>query len=1735
MNNSLIASSEESDIALINQIHAGIQLELEKASIKALHLSTTTFNILYKAGFRTIYHVLYPTPEQLSQAVDVSEDIKQEIRERLLWAVDQSKRYFQQQVIQIRQGQLADQSAAEISSQMPVSQSAPLTAPDIDVLLDGLELFSRRVTNALMRHGVITLRLLLMSPPELLMQGIKNLGPKGLEEIEEVLAEWGWALPETADFHQVVLFRLLAAAFYKGFNHPLRLPALTNSVNNYSPTIVWEETQVAQAAAIHPYLTEIENGRYRFSLSPLTTTHTAPTQETPPTTTQLNLKTPDGKLLLSDIWQKWFASLERRRQEVLILRYGIFGDDFLTLEEVGQQWGLTRERVRQIETNALKQLKTVEQQPYWQPLHQLLTQEMQQTGGVLTPQQWETLLDEKTVWQTAQTRPFLLPLLGAVLEKHHYLAAFNILTTTDIKTDHLEKLGVLLKRILHQHKPQGLSAEELLSKTLPQMKDAFPPAMQQPAFILGAADLFEWVDKAINGRYRYLRKKRQPIHPIANSGWAGKPGTQLYEWELTLRQQFEKIAWIGQLPLTEAQFTELCHLVHTEAQEPNYFTGVMEGQPRLVPPAVFMTLMVFAARYSSQAADEFWRPYLRAVWQVDYTQAFMTRCRKRFVDVVPYMEQAFGFEFARQSEGELVAAIYRHALLPRYVQDDLANWLRTQWQDILQMSNAPDLLLAQLRQSKTLAYLPYRLQTFITHKETANTAVSLISNMAAAISLFVNDGESLEAINNLLADTPIQQELWREIAQVFDTSPNTPVRQTKPRLTWLWSLDDDEMILRVQNIILPADTQLLGEPDRLVWLDSPQADPLRATIERSVSPWHMDTGEIVVQDEILSEPDGPQAGQLVLLTDRDEEASRLDIPQLPSASIQFFRLTQQGAYGVPVEPAQVTDGVWLVLAAQPLTLTAEEEETFEPDALLPLPYPLAEQYRWAAQFTLHLPVTIKEGNRTRLTLAENSTLPTIGRPSLEGYHPIIGLSRQEQPTFASTQISITLEYGGEHLLKQASLWLQGQDGWRWQRPLTDMRQQGAVQLDGTTLHIHLPAILPNHANFYTAELRASLQPLLPAPLQFAVVPGLTVTPPADDRLYTPANPPSVTLYGLAEAAIVRRDGMQLDSLPDGSYRITWHDLRYEPRLLLRFDKVEIPLAWHVPHFMAWLEPKPTGPFLTVAELYQSTLHAIGTKTAVFETAVSEFKLMVAGQGVRSFRLKNGRYSSPIAQTQLYDMVHLAGVPHLLVKAQAGSETWTLFEVRQRPDLSQTRAEYDAREKMVKVFTGLKVEWVGNGRFIAESLSNPFAPKVELGQTTQLKTRHDLPAHLPEGVYVLRLELDGAMLLLDETAVQFTVGKVEEVTQTPLLIQEIRNGRLISPHQAEDFVLWWAEIAEKGQTALTPVTLYQLATLPTSALKNFDYPHLQTLWSPLAALKTVYDQPTKYGYLPAWILLTHPLILYTTKHKHQLRVYPVQAMRGGREGKGYGRWRLSTAENAPKELIFVQWQPISPTQVQVEAGLITDEAEVDWATLDLDDTYTLSCCEQCGKLLGAKSQTVPPHLEQEHLHGQQTAVLPNIVYGNSPLLAEVILERRGDSLREIYDEYPIKTPAAAAYLPEPSANLAHPPDPLKTVIREITQWGAKSNPQHFWAAAARLLADWRGNNHVSPAGQAIFALAALLRAAANHREQFYKLLKDAALAEKDVQTWLAIFNQTAPDHVQWGLTWAELLAQHTKIP
>ncbi|MBE7928719.1 MULTISPECIES: RNA polymerase sigma factor RpoS [Pseudomonadaceae] len=62
---------------------------------------------------------------------------------------------------------------------------------------------------------------------------------------------------------------------------------------------------------------------------------------------------------LSACIDQWLSDLTEKQREVVVRRFGLRGHESCTLEEVGREIGLTRERVRQIQVEALKRMREI--------------------------------------------------------------------------------------------------------------------------------------------------------------------------------------------------------------------------------------------------------------------------------------------------------------------------------------------------------------------------------------------------------------------------------------------------------------------------------------------------------------------------------------------------------------------------------------------------------------------------------------------------------------------------------------------------------------------------------------------------------------------------------------------------------------------------------------------------------------------------------------------------------------------------------------------------------------------------------------------------------------------------------------------------------------------------------------------------------------------------------------------------------------------------------------------------------------------------------------------------------------------------------------------------------------------------------------------------------------------------------------------------------------------------------
>jgi RNA polymerase primary sigma factor len=67
-----------------------------------------------------------------------------------------------------------------------------------------------------------------------------------------------------------------------------------------------------------------------------------------------------ARRILADQLREILDELSPKEREILKLRHGLEDGIYHTLEEVGKKFGVTRERIRQIEAKALERIRTHE-------------------------------------------------------------------------------------------------------------------------------------------------------------------------------------------------------------------------------------------------------------------------------------------------------------------------------------------------------------------------------------------------------------------------------------------------------------------------------------------------------------------------------------------------------------------------------------------------------------------------------------------------------------------------------------------------------------------------------------------------------------------------------------------------------------------------------------------------------------------------------------------------------------------------------------------------------------------------------------------------------------------------------------------------------------------------------------------------------------------------------------------------------------------------------------------------------------------------------------------------------------------------------------------------------------------------------------------------------------------------------------------------------------------------------
>lgn len=170
-----------------------------------------------------------------------------------------------------------------------------------------------------------------------------------------------------------------------------------------------------------------------------------------------------------------FSELNDREIEVLTRRFGLGGEAPQTLEVIGRQFGVTRERVRQIETHSIKKLHKLDiLAEQLKQVETVLYQVLDQHGGILEESHMlDLVLEYKD--SNSKNRAILLFIIDKLL--HSQFAQFyhidNYHRSWKLATVNEDKVTSMIKQILSIMDSHGepITEEELISKIMSEIED----------------------------------------------------------------------------------------------------------------------------------------------------------------------------------------------------------------------------------------------------------------------------------------------------------------------------------------------------------------------------------------------------------------------------------------------------------------------------------------------------------------------------------------------------------------------------------------------------------------------------------------------------------------------------------------------------------------------------------------------------------------------------------------------------------------------------------------------------------------------------------------------------------------------------------------------------------------------------------------------------------------------------------------------------------------------------------------------------------------------------------------------------------------------------------------------------------------------------------------------------------------------------------------------------------------
>jgi hypothetical protein len=165
--------------------------------------------------------------------------------------------------------------------------------------------------------------------------------------------------------------------------------------------------------------------------------------------------------------KKLLAEVPERAREVLTLRFGLESEERETLEAIGERWGITRERVRQIEASGIEAVRAGKAFKAAEGAFEELRSALEKMGGIVVE---EHLLEHLAKDEKARNRFRFLLVVGSAFFRERETDEFYARWHVDHKT--AEKVHKALSSLYGSLKDDEVLPEShLFDRFLSELKD----------------------------------------------------------------------------------------------------------------------------------------------------------------------------------------------------------------------------------------------------------------------------------------------------------------------------------------------------------------------------------------------------------------------------------------------------------------------------------------------------------------------------------------------------------------------------------------------------------------------------------------------------------------------------------------------------------------------------------------------------------------------------------------------------------------------------------------------------------------------------------------------------------------------------------------------------------------------------------------------------------------------------------------------------------------------------------------------------------------------------------------------------------------------------------------------------------------------------------------------------------------------------------------------------------------